>query len=342
MPDPLSLLIVDADPTLAASLSELFGERGFATSSASSAEKALELLGRSEVDLVLTDIHLPGMSGFDLIRQARNRDPELGFIVLTTTADFEAALEAIRLGARDYLVKHVDRVDSLVSAVEKTLRRVGAERDRRDLLSQVAALQNEFLKSLVHLERENVALQEKLSGGTAAERVDYRILVADDDPLICAAVKELLGPEGFLVDLAETLEEATVRVETNTYRLVVVDKNLGAANGIDLLRLVKERDPSVDVLVMTGHGSLQSAVESLDLGASGYLLKPFEDLQDVLRKIRELHRRYVLRARASRFLDRFKARNRAFLEKYEEIRQRLGDLAPRERPNREPSEAAET
>ena len=110
--------------------------------------------------------------------------------------------------------------------------------------------------------------------------------------------------------------------------LVVTDKNLPDMNGLDLLRRIKERNPEVEVLVMTGYASLDSAIEALDSGAAAYILKPFDDLQEVLRRVREIRERYELRARASRFLDRFKARNREFIEKYQDVRRRLGELGP--------------
>jgi DNA-binding NtrC family response regulator len=323
-----SLLIVDPDPKLATSLGELLTGRGYESVAASSGEQALEVLSQFPTDLVLTEVRLPGMTGFDLIRAARRRDPGMAFMVLTDTENFRYALEAIRLGARDYLVKHVDRVDFLVATIERGVRQVWKERESRELLTQLSKLQEEFLKNLVHLEHENATLQERLAGSNSKAPANrYRIMVVDDEPVVCTVLNELFTGEGFSVELAFTAEEALAKIERAPVDLVIADKNLPKMNGLDLLRRVKERSPRVEFLIMTGYGSLDSAIAAMDSGAAAYVLKPFGDLEDVLIKVNEIRAKQEFQARAGYFLDRFKARNRDFIEKYQEMRRRLSELS---------------
>jgi DNA-binding NtrC family response regulator len=324
-----AVLVVDPDPKLASSLAGLLTGRGFQSLTAASADQALKRLEEGSFDLILTEIQLPGTSGFDFIRAARARDPGLPFVVLANEESFWWAREAIRLGARDYLVKHLDRVDVLVESVERVVRTVRQERETRELLNGISNLQDEFLRSLVHLDRQNLELQERLDGAPAEAPSPYRILVVDDEPLVCGVLRDLFVEHGFQVEVANTAERAMAWVDSGSFDLVVTDKNLPGMSGLDLLRRVKERNPEVEVLIVTGYASLDSAIEAIDWGASGYLLKPFENLDEVLSKVNEIRRRQQFRAQAPQFLERFKARNRDLIEKYQEVRRRLAELVSR-------------
>ena len=85
---------------------------------ASNAIEALEYMEEHEVDLVLTDIKMPVMDGIQLIRRVKTRRPETEFIILSGYAEFSYAQEALRYGARDYLLKPLDE-ETLVSIVLK-------------------------------------------------------------------------------------------------------------------------------------------------------------------------------------------------------------------------------
>jgi DNA-binding NtrC family response regulator len=324
-----AVLVVDPDPKLASSLAGLLTGRGFQSLTAATGAEALKRLEEGSFDLILTEVQLPGMSGFDFIRAARARDPGLPFVILASEESFWWAREAIRLGARDYLVKHLDRVDVLVESVERVVRTVRQERETRKLLNQISSLQEEFLRYLVRLDHQNLELQERLEGIPPDGAHPYRILVVDDEPLICGVLRDILVEKGFEVEVANTAERAMAWVESGSFDLVVTDKNLPGMSGLDLLRRIKERSPDMEVLIITGYASLDSAIEALDWGASGYLLKPFENLDEVVAKVNEIRRRQQFRARAPQFLERFKARNRDLVEKYQEVRRRLAELAHR-------------
>jgi DNA-binding response OmpR family regulator len=319
---------VDSDPKLASSLGGLLRGRGYRALAATSGEQALQLVTQEPVDLLLTEIPLSGMTGFDLVGAARHHDPTLPFVVLSSTENFWWAVEAIRLGAKDFLVKHHDRIDVLVGRIELVLAQVRAERETQALFAQVSTLHEEFLRNLVYLERENAELQERLKGGRAVLG-EYRILVVDDEPHVCAILRDLFGTEGYTVETASSAEQASALVGPDRFHLVIVDKNLPGESGLDLLRRVKEQDPQCDVLIITAYATLDSAIAALEGGAVGYLLKPFENLDEVLEKVRDLRRRHFIRTRSAQFLERFKGRNRDFLEKYKDVRRRLSDLSAR-------------
>ena len=113
-----------------------------------------------------------------------------------------------------------------------------------------------------------------------------KILIIDDEAFICENVQRILSGEGFQVCTAQTGQEARDIVASEQIDLALLDLNLGTENGIDVLKALKELDPELLVIIITGYGSVESAVESLQLGAFHYMKKPFK--ADALRLIVKL------------------------------------------------------
>ena len=113
-----------------------------------------------------------------------------------------------------------------------------------------------------------------------------KILIIDDESFICENVQRILSGEGFQVRAAATGQEARDIVASEEIDLALLDLNLGTENGIDVLKALKELDPELLVIIITGYGSVESAVESLQLGAFHYMKKPFK--ADALRLIVKL------------------------------------------------------
>ena len=103
---PLTVLVVDDEPTVCRSVEKILTRRGYRVSAASSVAGALDLLDAGRhVDLVLADLMMPGVPGMEFIRIAAERWPRLPIVVITGYASVASAVEATRLGAEDYLAK---------------------------------------------------------------------------------------------------------------------------------------------------------------------------------------------------------------------------------------------
>jgi DNA-binding NtrC family response regulator len=113
-----------------------------------------------------------------------------------------------------------------------------------------------------------------------------KILIIDDESFICENVERILGDEGYQVRSAASGSEARDVLLANDIDLALLDLNLGAENGIDVLKSLKEIDPELLVIIITGYGSVESAVDALKLGAFHYMKKPFK--ADALRVIVKL------------------------------------------------------
>jgi DNA-binding NtrC family response regulator len=104
-----------------------------------------------------------------------------------------------------------------------------------------------------------------------------RILVVDDDRETCRFMDELLRAEGRQIELAHSPEEALALAEGGRFDLVVSDINLNAElSGLDLLRAFKRADPRLEIVLVSGFGTLDTAIEAVRAGAFDYVSKPFD------------------------------------------------------------------
>jgi signal transduction histidine kinase len=131
------VLIVDDDPDLLQALSEALQLRlrGVVVETAESALRALEQLGATDYDAIVADIRMPGMDGIELLRRIREVRPDTPTLLITGHGEHDLAIEALRIGAQDYVQKPIDReyfVGSLSHAIERRRlnRKVAANRQR--------------------------------------------------------------------------------------------------------------------------------------------------------------------------------------------------------------------
>ncbi len=101
-----------------------------------------------------------------------------------------------------------------------------------------------------------------------------RILVVEDDSFFREVFADLLAEDGYHVDVAATGEQALVMVHNREYQLVVTDLVMPDISGLDILSKVKQHDPTTDVIMVTGHANMETAIYALKNGARDYLVKP--------------------------------------------------------------------
>jgi len=106
---------------------------------------------------------------------------------------------------------------------------------------------------------------------------EKNILVIDDDKIILDSLCEFLSLEGFQTSGAETLKSALAKLEQEHYSLVITDVNLPDGDGLKLLDIIRENHPQTVALVITGYGTIESAVKAIKQGAYDYLTKPIVD-----------------------------------------------------------------
>jgi DNA-binding NtrC family response regulator len=124
--------------------------------------------------------------------------------------------------------------------------------------------------------------------------IEPRVLVVDDDPLIREEIGALFASQPLRVECAPSVGEALERIRTQVFALAIVDVRIAGGDGLALTREIRERWPQVDVIIITGYGSIRSAVEAMKLGAVDYLTKPFEPEELLLATQKALERRRLI------------------------------------------------
>jgi DNA-binding NtrC family response regulator len=162
-----------------------------------------------------------------------------------------------------------------------------------------------------------------------------RILVVDDDPTILSSFTEVLADEETEVRTAASAEEALAAIDAQRPDLVLSDVRMPGLDGIELLRLLKERVPGTDVIIMTAYDDMPTAVAAMREGAFDFLPKPLdlEDLQRVLdrvfedRRARERQRRAAEDAASRYQLDQLVGRDPRMIEIYKLVGQLAANRA---------------
>ena len=137
-----TILIVDDEKNYLLVLSAVLEEEGFEVLTAVSGLEALEILKSSDMDLVLTDMKMPGMDGIALLEQVKTRDPELPVIMMTAHGTIDKAVEAMQKGAYTYVLKPFEN-ERLILYVKKALTVYQVIKENRRLRSAVE-LQYQF------------------------------------------------------------------------------------------------------------------------------------------------------------------------------------------------------
>jgi cyclic di-GMP phosphodiesterase len=122
------VLVVDDEPPVWELLGEKLGKSGFSWQGCSSGEEALEWLGREEFDAVISDLKMPRMSGLKLLSETRKSRPHVAFLMATGEDDIRVAVEAMKQGSDDYLVKPF-HLDAAVGSVRRALEKKQLERE---------------------------------------------------------------------------------------------------------------------------------------------------------------------------------------------------------------------
>ncbi len=137
-----SILIIDDEPNLRRSLGLILQRAGYAITTAANAAEALHLLRAGAYDLAFLDIKLPDQNGIQLLPQIRELYPDMPILILTAHATLDSAIGAVKLGARDYLLKPIDP-ESILSRVQELVKEERPIR-RREIAAQMQNLLNEL------------------------------------------------------------------------------------------------------------------------------------------------------------------------------------------------------
>ena len=258
-----AVLIADDDRIICKELAKELTRNFFSTYIAHTGREALEVMDKERIDVVLLDVCMPDTNGLELLEQIKEKcRKNCEVIIITGYGSQEVAIQAIRHGAIDYLEKPI-KYDELDAALGRALEKLTEE---EDLICQNS------------------------------------VLIVDDDKAITQKLKKFLEKEGYEVFIAHDGKDGLEIVDTNKIDVILTDIKMPFGNGIELLEKVKKRHVDIEVIMITGHGDENLAIQSLRKGAMNYLRKPvdLDELHIAIEKAIEkisLHRSRLYRNR---------------------------------------------
>lgn len=114
-----------------------------------------------------------------------------------------------------------------------------------------------------------------------------RILIVDDEPTILSMLQMAFRGRDWHVEVSVSAEVAWERHRAAPFNLMIVDKNLPDMDGVTLMRKIRREDPRVRLIMITGYASVESAVETVNVGIDAYLEKPFDHIRDVAKVVEQ-------------------------------------------------------
>lgn len=142
-----------------------------------------------------------------------------------------------------------------------------------------------------------------------------RILVVDDEDAVNTVLGELLRDAGYDVSFAMTCSTGIEQMEGGKFDLVIADKNLPDDSGMEIIRKARSMESGPEAVMITAYASLETAIEAMDLGARGYILKPFDDIKEVLQKVAKILAAADERRKMKNLIEQLRESNEAAVER---------------------------
>ncbi len=252
------ILVVDDMPVNVKILSVKLSAEGYEVLSAYGGEEAVKIAREADPDIILLDIMMPGMDGYEVTRVLKN-DPKTSFIpivLVTALKGVDDKVKGLDAGADDFLTKPPNQTELLA---------------RVRSLIKLKKLQEAAANRRPRHEADEVGDEEEECG---------TILIVDDDVKTAGLWSRLLS-NSYECILAKTGEEALDFFEQAVPDLVLLDLLLPDMHGLDILKRIK-KNPELEessVIIVSSLSDLETRVKGIDLGSDDYLVKPINALE---------------------------------------------------------------
>lgn len=236
------VLVIDDEKDILSFLKIFIDKQGYTTLTAESGEQGLAVFESEKPDIVISDIRLPDIDGFQVIQKIKSISPFTEVILMTGHGNYDIAIQALREGARDYLEKPI-------------------------ALYQLAIALGRC--------REKVTLKKELEAKPS-------ILICEDEAITLSKLSRLLEKEGYQVFPAENGTIALDLFAKNKIDIALMDIKMAGMDGLTVLHELKKQGQDVEVIMMTGYGDETTAIQAMRHGAINYLKKPIDIEQMII------------------------------------------------------------
>lgn len=300
----------------------MLGNREVRIVAFASAEAAASFLCEGQIGVVV--VAADWTEAASAIQKLKAAHPEVQILAATKAgvpSHLDLALQAGACGLVDILARGrlIERIGCATEHYERVVR-------ERKLLLRLRLLNEEFLKNMISLEKRSIDLEGKVEPEQQTwlreqgNDKPYRVLVVDDEPAIKYLFELILEGEEYEVVTADDGQGGLDAFFERPFPLVITDNKMPGIGGLEVLRRIKRAQPDTDVIMITGYGTKEAAIEALNLGVSAFLEKPFVDIHKVRADIETVIHSQQERIQKRQYLHRFKERNALFLERYCAVR----------------------
>lgn len=270
------VLVVDDIPANVKLLEAKLSAEYFGVVTATNGRDAIALCERGEVDIVLLDVMMPGMNGFEVCRRLKGAPStaHIPVVIVTTLDQPRDRLQGLDAGADDFLTKPLD--DTALFARVRSLARLKAMTD--ELRSRAVA-------------SARLGIADPLATAAAETGLNGRILVVEDRPNVADRLQSALSAF-HAVEIEGDAQQAVVRAAEGDFDAVVVSLDLQGQDGLRLCSQLRslERTRSISVLLMGEAEDRDRILRGLEIGAHDFLLRPI-DRNELLARVRTQVRR---------------------------------------------------
>jgi two-component system cell cycle response regulator len=254
------ILIVDDDPTSLKVLESILSDERYNIIKASNGEKALEAALNQLPDLILLDLMMPGIDGYEVTRKVKKdrRTKDVPIIIITSLEDSECKIRGLEEGAEELLNKPVHSSE-LKARVSSMLRL----KEYRDQLSIRTLSGRNFgvmprQKEVMQMTEEDLA----------------RILLVEDTEVDAAIVESALEGEPYKLQKVDRGKDVFSIIKQERTDLILLDVILPDMDGFEICRRLKREHKEIQVVIVTCLDDLESKIKGVELGADDFLVKP--------------------------------------------------------------------
>ncbi|MEK7639991.1 MAG: response regulator [Patescibacteria group bacterium] len=261
---PYTIAIIEDEDILREVLAKKFEQEGFTVLQAADGQAGLALIQKSKLDIILLDIVMPKMNGYDVLKQIPV-DPNAPPVIIIANSGQPVEIDrAMNLGARTYLVKAQNTPAQIVEKVQSILHIVVPAKQQTTTTSNI----------------EDV---EDANG--------VRILLVEDDQFLRELMVTKLKREGFRVFVAVDGREGMTMIQTERPQLVLLDIILPGLDGFSVLQQTRaSTDPkvaSIPIVLLSNLGQDSDVQKGRQLGANDYLIKANLTIDEIIKKVRK-------------------------------------------------------
>ncbi|MBK7858947.1 MAG: response regulator [Archangiaceae bacterium] len=301
-------------------LGELLGQQETLLAHYADAPTALMAVHGQEVAVAIVTGDDPNAP--KTIERITSARPDIQVLLATDTGIARQVVLGLWSGASGVLEFRTQTKNEIVLEIQEWVGRHREVLRERDLLMRLHSLNEDFLKTIVAAEKRAIELEEKLEAARrpaeAPEDGPTQLLLVDDEPVVHDILKRILSKHE-CVSVMDG-ESAVKAIWEKGFHVVITDKNLPGMGGLEVMQRIKELAPETDVVMITGYSSKEAAMRALELGASAYIEKPFDDIKLVRERIDKVIEHRRRQQKGQKYLNVIKDRNKDFLDRYRVLR----------------------